>query len=295
MKFSFDAIGTSWTIEIFSAISPVKADTMQQNILTRVDTYDINYSRFRSDSLVSTMAATTGKYKLPDDARQLINLYRQLYDISGGAVTPLIGRVLESAGYDASYSLKAKEVSAPPSWNEALEYDFPYLLVKQPTLLDFGAAGKGYLLDIVGGLLEEQGINNYYINAGGDILYKNPGSTPLQIALEDPGDLTEAVGIAKLPEGSLCGSSGNRRAWGKYHHIIDPHSLESPRHIAAVWVTAGSGLLADGLTTALFLVSPVELKKHFDFEYAVLSTDYSLKHSPDFPADFFTGSESETL
>ena len=40
--------------------------------------------------------------------------------------------------------------------------------MKQAAMLDFGAAGKGYLVDIVGQVLENHGIKNYVIDAGGD-------------------------------------------------------------------------------------------------------------------------------
>jgi thiamine biosynthesis lipoprotein len=52
-------------------------------------------------------------------------------------------------------------------------------------------------------------------------------------------------------------------------------------------VVAENGLLADGLSTALYFVEPDELAKHFDFEYAIVNEDMSLNYSPNFPAEFF--------
>jgi thiamine biosynthesis lipoprotein len=241
------------------------------------------------------MSKRVGTYQLPVDAKPLLDMYRKLYQLTDGAVTPLIGATMESTGYDAGYSLKPGTVVAPPSWDEALEYDFPYLTVKQPVLLDFGAAGKGYLTDIVGTIIEWHGVRNYYIDAGGDILYSTVSGQPVDIALEHPTDPESAIGIAHLLGGSLCGSSGSRRSWGKYHHTIDPRSLESPTTLAAVWVTADSGLVADGLTTALYFTGPDKLERTFDFEYAVLRSDMALGHSDGFPADFFTTDKSGTI
>jgi thiamine biosynthesis lipoprotein len=111
---------------------------------------------------------------------------------------------------------------------------------------------------------------------------------PLPIALEHPDDPAMAIGIARISNQSICGSSGNRRAWGVYHHIINPHSLTSPQHTRALWVIARNGLTADGLATALFFVPAEVLATNFDFEYAIINEDYSLHHSMNFPAEFYT-------
>lgn len=291
----FEAIGTHWNIQVFDTASNGEVSELKRRVLKRIDEYDKNYSRFRGDSLVTRMSHKAGRYTLPDDAKPLMDLYKQLYDISSGAVTPLIGQTLVEAGYDANYSLKPGELHAPPKWEEVLDYKFPHLTFKRPALLDFGAAGKGYLVDIIGELLDGQGVKSYLINAGGDILFHAMTTDRADIGLEHPVDATMAIGVAHIRNQSLCGSSGNRRAWGKYHHIISPQSLNSPRHIAAAWVVADTGLLADGLTTALFFVGPDVLKQHFDFEYAIIRSDMSLNHSTNFPADFFVSQQSEKI
>jgi thiamine biosynthesis lipoprotein len=51
---------------------------------------------------------------------------------------------------------------------------------------------------------------------------------------------------------------------------------------------ADTGLLADGLATALFFADAAMLQKHYNFEYAIVNNDFSLERSPNFPATFFT-------
>jgi thiamine biosynthesis lipoprotein len=203
-------------------------------------------------------------------------------------MTPLIGQTLVQAGYDAEYSLKPGKLTTPPEWDEVLKYNFPNLTLKKPALLDFGAVGKGYLVDIIGELLESQGVASFCINAGGDILYKTATGVKLDVALEHPANPDMGIGVAHLKNQSLCGSAANRRAWVDFHHIINPATLTSPKELSAVWVVADSGLLADALTTALFFVDQSVLQKHFDFAYALVSEDMSLAHSANFPAVFFT-------
>ena len=322
-QYEFEAIGTRWNIELLEPlindidyasddVRNAEADNLKRAIDGRIRQFDKDYSRFRHDSLVSNMARKAGSYTLPADARPLLDFYQQLYTLSDGAVTPLIGQTLSDAGYDATYSFKPGVLTVPPTWPEVLDYQFPVLTLKQPALLDFGAAGKGYLVDIISELLTNYGLANYCIDAGGDIVYRTTTSQHLEVALEHPTDFSQAIGVASLYNQSLCGSAGNRRTWtvnaGRqtYHHILNPSKLTSPDHIRAVWVVADSGLVADGLATALFFVKPEALTNvtniakltkparltkscaPYSFEYAIIYKDMSLQHSAGFPATFFS-------
>lgn len=283
-SWRFDAIGTSWQIDIFESLQSMELEKIQQLVAARIDQFDAAYSRFRPDSLVTRMSQQAGKYRLPPDSRALFDLYRKLYDVTDGAVTPLIGDLLIAAGYDAGYSLQPKQLCTPLAWDDAMSYSNGVLTVKQPTMLDFGAAGKGYLVDLVAELLTAHGITQFCIDAGGDIRVSS--REQLRIGLEHPDDTERVVGVATLTGQAIAGSAGNRRAWGEYHHIMNPYTLTSPTDLKAAWVAADSTLLADGLTTALFFVAPERLKQ-FDFEYLLINNNNQYKHSPDFPAELF--------
>ncbi len=97
-------------------------------------------------------------------------------------MTPLIGNVLEQAGYDKDYSFEKKTITTAEKWEDVLEINGTTLINRKPVTLDFGAIGKGYLIDIVGKILEENSIASYCIDAGGDISdkilsLKNKGMT----------------------------------------------------------------------------------------------------------------------
>ena len=286
-QFDFKAIGTSWHIDIPRELSSEEEASLLSRIMERIELFDKAYSRFRADSLVTEMSQKAGTYKLPEDADPMMKIYRELYLRTDGLVTPLIGNLISDAGYDPEYSLvQKKPLEAPPKWNDAIEYDPPNLIVKKPVMLDFGAAGKGYLIDIVGGVLEKNGISEYCIDAGGDILHKGEGK--IRIGLENPQNLKEVIGVMNLANGSIAGSSGARRAWGDYTHIINPKTLASPRDILASWAVAETALVADALATCLFFVAPETLSSAYDFEWAVVRGDRSLQVSDGFPGEFFS-------
>lgn len=288
VRLTFEAIGTSWFIELDEPITKTIQQRMMRLIHERIELFDQAYSRFRDDSLVNEMARTGGRFKLPDDAAPLMELYQALYKITGGKVTPLVADTLSDAGYDATYSLRPRPtLRSTPPWEEVLAYDPPYLSLKRPVSLDFGAAGKGYLVDLVAELIEAAGISNYTIDAGGDMRHRNMTGRQLRVALEHPLDAKQAIGVFELDNRSLCASAGSRRAWGPYHHIFDPHRAESVRSAAATWVVADSTLLADGLATALFFVDPIALAHQYEFEYAIVRENLSYECSPAFAAVMF--------
>lgn len=286
--FDFEAIGTRWRIDIDEEVDDGTKEHLLRLVLDRIAAFDKAYSRFRDDSLVAEMARRAGTYQLPADAEPMITLYKHLYELTDGAMTPLVGQLLSDAGYDARYSLTPGILKTPPRWEDALDYDFPKLTLKRPTLLDFGAIGKGYLIDIVGGVLAEAGVRSCCVDAGGDILYRSSEGRPLRVGLEDPQDLGKVIGAAEISGGSLCGSAGNRRKWDRFHHIMDPRTLESPRHLAAVWTVAKTAMKADALATALYFTSPEALSRYYDFEYLLMFPDRTVKGSPRFPAELFT-------
>ena len=283
----FSAIGTSWDIHIPGGPS-AQVDAAIAAAKERIAQFDTSYSRFRDDSLVTEMSRAAGTYELPADAEPMFALYEKLYRITRGKVTPLIGQVISDAGYDASYSLEPKPVIASArAWEDVMRRSGRTLTLLEPALLDLGALGKGYLIDIVGAVLTDHGIHSFTINAGGDILYRSAAGEKLRIGLEDPADPARAIGVAEIASGGICGSAGNRRAWKGFHHIIDPHTVTSPVHIKALWVSAETTLLADGLATALFFAEPEALEAHFRFGYAILYADGTGRISPSFPGTFF--------
>lgn len=280
---TFTAIGTRWAIH---TLEPLEHD-VEVAIHQEIEGFDKAYSRFRADSLVRRIAGKPGTYELPFDGGTLLNLYRDLYQATDGHVTPLIGRLMEESGYDAEYSLKPQPITnSPPAWGEALRLDENHITTHIPVLLDLGAAGKGYLIDRVSNILQQAKLTTYVIDAGGDILTRDAANQPVTIALENPLDTSEAVATVALQNASICASSGSRRKWADYHHIIDPVTRASPREVIATWTIAKETALADGLATALFFVAPEQLRQ-FDFAYAVLHSDMQLDYSATMPLTLF--------
>ena len=273
-NLSFEALGTQWAIETEVRLSTELIDRIHQ----RIELFDATYSRFRADSLVTKVATQKGSFTFPADADNLFKLYRNLYGATAGKVTPLIGEMLERAGYDAAYSLQPKAQQQLPKWDEAMTWQSPVLTTTRPIVLDVGAAGKGYLVDIICSILDAGGIGNYIVDASGDLSHK--GTMENKVGLEDPRDPTKIIGVIDIRNKSLCASASNRRAWGDdLHHIFDPDVATPTTEIIASWVIADEAMVADGIATALFFTDPNVVAASFEFGFARMHADGSIDYS----------------
>jgi thiamine biosynthesis lipoprotein len=276
-RHQFEAIGTPWIIETDTPLSTVK----MQRIDEIIDEFDQVYSRFRADSLVSrARVEAPGSFVFPDSIAKLYDTYVALERITNGAVNPLVGSALEHWGYDAQYSLKPTEAAPPKpaSLAKTIARAGPVLTYREPVLLDIGAIGKGYLIDMVAEYMAQHHVY-YVIDAGGDMAIST--ATPYVIGLEHPLDFTRVIGKVSLRDQSICGSSPNRRAWGEgLHHIIDGTTGRPAKNdIIATWAIANTTMLADALATALFFVSAATLAHHFgDFQHVIMRADMSVEY-----------------
>lgn len=281
-SWQFEAIGTEWVIETRVALS----GKTRRAVLEHIGEFDRTYSRFREDSLVSRIAGKPGQYEFPAEGVELVDLYRKMYDVTDGAVTPLVGNVLESLGYDKDYSFIKSAEQMVERWDDVMRWSGGKLTTKNKLMLDFGAIGKGLLVDEVAAIVELHDHHDYVIDASGDIRHK--GADVQAIGLENPYDPTAVIGVVNVQNKSLCASAVNRRSWGEgIHHVIDGRTGKPTNDIVATWVIAESTALADGLATALFFVSEKELYDFSPFSYVRLSKDNRIEHSRNFVGELF--------
>ena len=276
----FESIGTQWQIDTPEPIP----QTLRTALARRIDEFDRTYSRFRDDSLVARIATTPGRHEFPADAPPLFDLYRRLHSATAGRVSPLVGGSLDALGYDRTYSLRARAAAPAPTWDDAVAWDGTALTTVRPVSIDVGAAGKGYLVDIVGRMLVGAGIPQFTIDASGDILHSG---APIRVGLEHPLDPSKAIGVATV-SGAICASAANRRAWGNgLHHVIDATTGLPTSAVIATWAIAATALAADGLATALFFADPAMLEQSFDFTWVLMREGGRVEFSPRFEGEIF--------
>lgn len=281
-SWKFDAIGTKWEIASADSISEIT----KACVLERIDAFDAVYSRFRSDSSIRRMAEAPGEYTLPKSSEIIFDFYDKLWNITAHKVTPMVGDILSNAGYDEAYSLKPnKEISPAPNYQKILHRNGTKVTLSQKALIDIGAVGKGFLVDEITDLLMSEGHSSFVVDGSGDL--RVMGERVEVVGLEYPHDPTRIIGTIDVSGRSLCASGVNRRAWGNWHHIIDPTTATPTQEIIATWVIADSAMVADGLATALFFTMPQKLAEQYTYEYMRMHADGSVEYSNYFSKGIF--------
>ncbi len=281
-SWRFEALGTHWEIISTKEI----ASSLRAQITEYAETFDGAYSRFRTDSLVYNMSRETGVFTLPDGGDEIFNFYDTLYEITEGKMTPLVGDTLSSAGYDKDYSLVPEnEISNVPQLQETVHRNVLRIELSHPTMIDIGAVGKGYLVDQLVKLMRQAKHDSFVVDGSGDM--RVVGNRTEVVGLEHPDSIDEIIGTINLNNRALCASATNRRAWGEWHHVVDPVTARPTRDIIATWVIADSAMIADGLATALFFTAPEKLAATYNYEYLRMHADGSIDYSEYFAKGLF--------
>lgn len=285
-SWRFDAIGTRWEIETAEPLDgPVRAQ-----VGDIVEAFDAVWSRFRDDSVVSSLRVHGGTAALTPaaaaDAAAMLEVYRALAHATDGGVTPLIGSALDALGYDAALTLRpGAPQTAPAEWERMLRCDERGLTLDEPAVVDVGAVGKGRLVDLVSDVLAQRP-GRVTVDGSGDLRVRGGSAA---VALEHPYDPTSAIGVVEVTDAALCASAVTRRAWGSgLHHVLDGRTGLPVTTWVATWALAADALHADAAATGLFFDGGTELADRWGAHWVRMSSDGRVERSSGFPGELFT-------
>lgn len=285
--FRYPAIGTNWQIDTGH---PLPRE-LEASIVALAEDFDQVWSRFRDDSLVTAIARAPdgGRFTFRARDAALLDLYDRFVAATGGAVDPLVGRDLELLGYDRTYTLVPDRSGLgrrlPDSWFRDVRREGTTIVTDRPVLIDVGAAGKGYLVDLVADMLRGAGVDRFIVDGSGDLRHQGP--EPVIVGLEHPTAPGRVIGTVPLRDRALCASATTRRAWGAgLHHVLDGRTRRPVSDVIATWAIADDAATADGLATALFVTDPDRLED-FTFSWVRMLADGRVQWSNDFAGELF--------
>ncbi len=133
---------------------------------------------------------------------------------------------------------------------------------KKGMRVHLGGIGKGYAVDRAVGILRGRGLRDFMIQAGGDLYVGGQrGGRPWRAAIRDPrGPVDRLFAALDVSDGTVSTSGDYERFFmyggRRYHHILDPDVGEPSRGCRSVSIVTGSALLADALSTGVFVLGP---------------------------------------
>ena len=226
---------------------------------------------------------------LSDDARQLLAGALDLCASTNGALDVTIYPVVRAWGFTTG-DYQVPEAAALEKLLPQVDYSGVALSGGTLTLpegmeLDLGAVAKGYAGDQLMALFAAEGVTAAIVSLGGNVqtLGSRPDGSPWRVALQDPDGGYAAV--LEVADRAVITSGGYQRYFERdgetYIHIIDPSTGRPARTgLASVTVVADSGVIGDGLSTALFVMGREKAeacwRERRDFDFVLLAEDGSV-------------------
>jgi thiamine biosynthesis lipoprotein len=271
---SFQAMSTGIEVKFYTDRPKVDADSLLIEVENEFYRIAATYTRFSESSELSSLNKKSGeKAQVSAELFALIEELLEFAEFSEGKFDPTVIDLLELHGYDKSFSKDRIDyvqslgvtveplLANRPKWSE-IELDETTQTVKLQLSqrLDLGSIGKGYALDRAAEILLAAGIEDYLIEAGGDVISAGMNLEENRnwvVALTLPagvGTTNLAMEIELSPQGEAVASSGSwARATKSFHHLLDPDTGKPKTGIIQTAVRAETATIADGLATVLFL------------------------------------------
>lgn len=219
------------------------------------------YSRYRPDSVLSRINATTEQWQQVDpETAHLLDFAGQCHDLSEGLfdVTAGVLRAIWKFGSDGQTHMpEPSEVAAllPRLGWQQVEWAPPRLWLPAGMALDFGGIGKEYAVDRVLAHLQAQVPQPCLVNFGGDLRASagRVDGKPWLLGIEQPEDVRRAAGVIGLHQGALATSGDTRRyvdyQGQRYGHILNPKTgwpvVGAPRSVTVAAPTCTeAGMIA---------------------------------------------------
>lgn len=161
--------------------------------------------------------------------------------------------------------------------------------------IDLGGIAKGYITDRVADHLRAGGVCSALLNFGGNVVTvgRRPDGAPWRLGLQTPGGRwgQDYWAVLECCDRSLVTSGIYERGFEergvRYHHILDPRSGWPVRNgLVSVSVLCADSMLADALSTAMFVLGPAEgasLAARCGAEYVFLTDQKQAICSPGLP------------
>jgi len=261
--------------------------------------FDMALSTYIDSSLISRINQALDFEKVHDAnayLRSCWNYSTEVFQQTNGAFDPTVSPLVAAWGFygDSLKVPSAKELEEilnrvgfeqgskyTMAFNEKNELTF----FKTPGLsFDFNAIAQGYAVDVLADYLDENGIKNYYVEIGGEIVVKgkNRENVDWRLGIDVPkfDGQREVENVVNLTDRAIA-TSGNYRKYYekdgvKYAHTINPKTGKPVQHsLLSATVVSETCAFADAYATA-FMVMGVEETMNFIKKHPELNLDVYL-------------------
>jgi thiamine biosynthesis lipoprotein len=204
------------------------------------------------------------------EVREVLTIARQMSEWTGGKFDVTFGALSTLWKFDHDQDnvlpdMREVRKRLPLIDYRAIEIDDTAGTVFVPRKgmsIHLGGIGKGYAIDRGAAILRHRGVRDFMVQSGGDIYVAGmKEGQPWRLGIQDPrGAPNRPFAELDLTDGTFSTSGDYERYFTKngrrYHHILDPATGEPARGARSVTIVSNKAVLADGLSTGVFIMGP---------------------------------------
>jgi len=271
-----DAQGTTYSIKYTGEEQVEKAQ-----IDSILDQIDLSMSAWVDKSVLSEFNREDSIAITDDHFLTVFFRGKEIHDLTDGAFHPMIMPLVKAWGFGPEGGELPEGVHLD-SLKRLVNYNFEIkpddnadriiFIKKAGHQLDVNGIAQGYSVDVVSTFLEREGVTNYMVEIGGELMArgKNEKDEYWRIGVDKPSSTAEnrqLEAIVTLEDAALATSGSYRKFYEKdgrkYSHTIDPFTGEPVNHnLLSATVMASNSTNADAFATA-FMVYGLDGTKEF--------------------------------
>ncbi|MFB9868492.1 FAD:protein FMN transferase [Vreelandella sulfidaeris] len=274
VHFNGNIFGTFYQVTIMDPLTQGESLALEEGFKAELESVDQAMSTYREDSeLIAFNEAPLEQWQpLSNELIEVLAISQSVAEASHGAFDITVGDLVnlwsfgpgarpEEIPNDDVLADRLAQVGF-----DAVEVDTQQMQARRTrdVFVDLSGVAKGHGTDRVAEYLEQQGMEHYLVNIGGELiahgLRDEDAQTPWQIGIEVPEDGQQrAQHVIPLASMSVATSGDYRNYFEadgqRFSHTIDPRTGRPVTHqLASVSVLHPSNAWADAWATALMVV-----------------------------------------
>ncbi len=263
------ALGTFYTIHFYHT----ENKTFSENIKGEIDSLLSHFSDIASIYVQNSVISRINNnepYEINEMFNDIFNKAQEISEITDGAFDITVAPLVNAWGFGSTPPADITQ-NFIDSLLQFVGYEKLKLTDKKVQkqdnriMLDMNGIAKGYAVDMVSSYLEDNGIDRYLVEIGGEIRAGNckPDGSLWSIGIEKPAETAYAPqSVEKLIflKNKAVATSGSYRRYyekngKKYSHTIDPKTGYPVMHsMLSATIIANDCVTADALATACMVM-----------------------------------------